>query len=127
MEATLSIIETDRMRAQRPCTFPEFLTALNNPGPVFTSVPRSLREHVGYRSFGDFGALPMAERPASADLSDRVARWRSIEAREDLPLQAHPDQVADDRRHRFAFAVTSLTLTSWIIIGVVAAAWSGKL
>lgn len=127
MEATLSIIETDRMHAQRPCTFPEFLTALNNPAPLFTSVPRTLRDHVGYRSFGDFGAVLMADRPASADLSDRVARWRSAERRDDLTLRAHPDQTAEDRQFDFLFVVTPIAIMLLVLIGLMAAWLKGAL
>lgn len=125
----MSIIDTDRMRAQRPCTFPEFLTALNNPAPVFTSVPRTLRDHVGYRQFGDFGTVLLAEQPATKDLSDRVQRWRVTDAaaREDMPLREHPDQTADDRRFRFVIAITAAVIISWIAFGVLIAAFAGEL
>ncbi|VVT20491.1 hypothetical protein SPHINGO391_470075 [Sphingomonas aurantiaca] len=119
--------DTTARQIERPCSFDRFLSVLNNPAPAFAVAPRTLRDHVSYRDFGDFGGVLLAERPASTELSDRVARWRTVEAREDLPLHVHPDQSADDRRHRFAFTVTSLTLASWIIIGLVAAAASGKL
>lgn len=123
----MSLIDTCSRSFEQSCSFDRFLDVLDNPAPAFAGIPRTLREHVGSREFGSFGAVLMADRPASADLSDRVARWRTVEAREDLPLRAHPDQTADDRRHRFALAVTSLTLTSWIIVGIIAAALSGKL
>lgn len=91
--------------------------------------PRSLRQHVGAREFGDFGTFLMADKPATADLSDRVARWRTIDAsaRQDIPLRAHPDQSADDRRFRFAVSVTTIVFSAWIFIGVVATALTGKL
>lgn len=90
-------------------------------------IPQTLRTHIGTRRFGDFGTVLMAEKPASADLSERVARWRAAEVSEDLPLRAHPDQSADDRRFQFAVAVTTTAFGGWIIIGVAAAALAGKL
>lgn len=112
---------------EQGCSFDIFLAVLDNPAPVFAVTPRTLRDHVGSRQFGDFGAVLMAERPASADLSDRVARWRATEVREDLPLRAHADQSADDRRLRFAVTVTACTLSGGIAIGLAVAFVTGKL
>ncbi len=114
---------------EQGCSFDTFLTVLGNPAPALAATPRTLRDHVGSRQFGDFGTVLLAERPASADLSDRVARWREIDmaAREDMPLRAHPDQTAEDRRLRFAVAVTTCTLGGWVVIGIVVALLTGKL
>lgn len=90
-------------------------------------IPQTLRSHIGARSLGDFGTVLLAEKPASADMSHLVARWREAEAREDIALRAHPDQTADDRRFRFALSVTTIVFSAWIVIGVVAAALAGKL
>lgn len=113
----------------RPCSLDTFMHALGHqPSPAQPSIPRTLRSQIGERQFGDFGTFLMAERPASADLSKRVERWRGIDmAREDLPLRAHPDHTAEDRRLRFALAITAGTLSSWVVIGVIAAALAGKL
>ena len=111
------------------CSFDTFLSVLNNPAPAFAATPRTLRNHVGARQFGDFGAVLLAERPASADLSDRVARWREIDTttRDDVPLRARAGQTASERRLQFALAVTSGTLGGWIVIGIVVAFITGKL
>lgn len=122
--------DTKLRSSERPCSFDHFLHALGHqPAPALRPIPRTIRQHVGARALGDFGAVLLAEKPASADLSVRVARWRTIDAaaRQDLPLRAHPDQSADDRRFRFAVSITTLAFGSWIVIGVVAAALAGKL
>lgn len=109
------------------CSFGTFRSALNNPAPAFAGPPRTLRDHIGRREFGDFGAVLMAERPASADLSKRVLRWREMDAapREDLPLRAHPDQTAEDRRFYALYVVAPLAILIWILIGLVAAWMKG--
>ncbi len=122
--------DTKLRSSERPCSFDHFLKALGHqPATALQPIPRTLRDHIGAREFGDFGAFLMTDKPATADLSDRVARWRTIDAsaRQDLPLRAHPDQSADDRRFRFAVSVTTIVFSGWIFIGVVAAALSGKL
>lgn len=120
--------DTKARAIERPCSFDQFLNVLGHqPALALPPIPRSLRSHIGARELGEFGTVLMAEKPASADLSDRVARWRAAEAREDLPLRAHPDQTADDRRFRFALAVTTIVFSGWVIIGVVAAGLAGKL
>lgn len=114
---------------EQPCSFDAFLSACGNPMPAFAGVPRTLRDHIGQRDLGDFGTVLMAERPVSDDLSAHVARWRASNAahREDLLLRAHPDQTAEDRRLRFGVAVTTIVFSGWVIIGVIAAAFAGKL
>lgn len=111
------------------CSFGTFLSALNNPTPAFAGPPRTLRDHIGQREFGDFGTVLMAERPASADLSKHVLRWREMDAtpREDLPLRAHPDQTAEDRRFNFLFVVTPTAIMLWILMGLMAAWLKGVL
>lgn len=107
-----------------------FMHALGHqPVPALPSIPQTLRSHVGAREFGDFGTVLMAERPASDDLSARVERWRTIDAaaREDLPLRAHPDQTAEDRRFNFTFVVTPIVIMTWIMISLVAAWFKGAL
>lgn len=114
----------------QPCSFTRFLDELGNPPPALAGgPPQTIRALVGSRQFGDFGTVLMAEKPASADLSAHVARWRATDRarRDDLPLRAHPDQTADSRRLEFALAVTAGTLGGWIILGVIAAAIAGKL
>ena len=120
--------DTKARPTERPCSLDTFMHALGHqPAPVLASIPQTLRRPVGARQFGDFGTVLMAEKPAASDLSDCVARGRAAEVREDLPLRAHPDQIADDRRFRFAASVTTIVFSSWIVIGVVAAALAGKL
>lgn len=111
------------------CSFDTFLSALNNPAPAFAGTPRTLRDHIGARQFGDFGTVMMTEKPASSELSDRVARWREIDAaaREDMPLRARYDQTARERRFEFALAVTTCFLGGWIVIGIAVAFITGKL
>lgn len=121
VEATLSLIETPCRSLERPCSFERLTQTLGNLAPAFSGAPRTLRDHVGRREFGDFGAVLMAERPASADLSNRVARWRSAEARDDLPLRAHPDQTAEDRQFNILFVLTPITITLWVLIGLITA------
>jgi hypothetical protein len=122
--------DTIARKIERPCSFDHFLNVLGHQ-PVLASpqILRGLRDQIGARQFGDFGAVLMAERPASADLSDRVARWREIErdSREDVPLRAHPDQTADNRRFQFAVAITAIVVLGWIAVGVAMAALSGRL
>lgn len=100
------------------CSFDVFPTALDHPAPAFAGMPRTLRTHVGARDFGDFGAVLLAQRPASSDLSNRVQRWRDDEVtmRADL-LPPHADQVAEDRRFNLLYVVTPLV----IVIGILAA------
>jgi hypothetical protein len=119
--------DTIARRIERPCSFDQFPAVLDNPTPAFTGIPRTLRDHVGYREFGDFGAVLMAERPASADLSNHVARWRSADRRDDLPLLAHPDQTAEDRRFSFLFVVTPIVIMLWVLIGLMVAWLKGAL
>ncbi|MEG3084847.1 hypothetical protein U1707_14435 [Sphingomonas sp. PB2P12] len=108
------------------CSFETFLSALNNSAPAFAGTPRTLRSHVGARQFGDFGTVLMAERPASFDLSKRVERWRGIDmAREDLPLRAHPDQTADDRRFNVLFVLTPAMILIMVLAGLFSAWWKG--
>lgn len=111
------------------CPFPVFLAALDNPAPSFAGPPRTLRDHIGHREFGDFGAVLMANRPPTADLSDRVAKWRTIEGatQHDTPIQPHPDHVAEDRRFSLLFIATPTAIMIWVVIGLVAAACAGKL
>lgn len=103
------------------CSFDTFLSSLGSPAPAFASTPQTLRDHIGARQFGNFGTVLMAEQPASADLSNLVARWRAADVRKDLPLRAHPDQTADDRRFNFLFVATPIAIMMWVVIGLVAA------
>lgn len=122
--------DTKPRSSESHCSFDHFLHVLGHePASALRPVPRTLRHHVGAREFGDFGAVLLAAKPATADLSGRVQRWRAIDAaaRENTPLRAHPDQTADDRRLRFAIAVTVGTFSSWILLGIIAAASAGKL
>lgn len=124
------LTDTIAREIERPCSFEHVLNVLGHqPALASAQMPRSLRDHIGAREFGDFGAVLIAERPASADLSDRVARWREVgrDIREDLPLRANADQTADDRRLKFAIAMTSILIGGWIIVSVVVAALDGKL
>ncbi len=107
-----------------PCSFERFVDALTPVAPK--DQPPALgtiRPHFGAREFGQFATV-LAEAPASLGMQARVHRWRERDAaqHDDLPLRAHPDQSADDRRLLFAVTVTAATLISWILIGV-AAAW----
>ena len=111
--------------AEPPCSLDTFMHALGHqPAPALASIPQTLRSHIGARQFGDFGTVLMAELPASIDLSKRVERLRGYgaAAREDLPLRAHPDYTAENRRLRFAISVTTIVFSGWIIAGVIAAA-----
>lgn len=119
---------------ERTCSLNTFMHALGHqPAPATATatatatIPRTLLSRVGARRFGDFGTVLLAERPASSDLSDRVARWRASEIREDLPLRGHSDQTADDRRFRFAVSVTTIVFSGWIVLGIAVAALTGKL
>ena len=115
---------------QRPCSLDTFMHALGHQPATATAaatIPQTLRSHINARRFGDLGSVLLAERPASSDLSHRVARWRAIEVREDLPLRAHPDQAADDRRFHFAVSVTTIVLSGWVMLGIAVAALTGKL
>ena len=114
----------------QPCTFTDFLDALGNPSPALAGgPPQTIRAHVGSRQFGDFSTVLMAEKPASADLSAHVARWRATDRtrREDLPLHAHPDQVAEDRRFNFLFVAAPIAIMLWVLIGLMAAWLKGML
>lgn len=109
------------------CSLVIFLSALNNPAPAFAGPPRTLRDHIRRREFGDFGPVLMAERPASANLSERVLRWRAMDAtpREDLPLRAHPDQTAEDRRFNLLFVATPLAIMILVLTGLLNAWMKG--
>jgi len=121
--------ETKAREIQRPCTFPVFLAALNNPAPSFTGLPRTLRDHIGKREFGDFGAVLMANRPPATDLTGRVAKWRAIDAAtsHDTPLLPHPDHTAEDRRFSLLFLATPAAIVLLLIIGLIAAWRRGML
>ena len=125
----MSLSETRFRSAGQPCSFDHFLKVLDNPTSAFAGIPRTLRDNVGCRSFGNFGTILLAEKPGPTDLSDRVRRLRAIDAtrREDIPLRAHPDQTADDRRFQFATACTAIVIIGWIVFGVLIAAFAGKL
>ncbi len=116
---------------ERPCSLNTFMHALGHqpaPAPALPSMPQTLRSQIGARQFGDFGTVLMTERPASADLSKRIERWRGIDmAREDLPLRAHPDQTAEDRRFHLIFVATPIAIMALVIIGLVAAWMKGAL
>lgn len=115
---------------EQPCSLNTFLHARGHqPAPALPSIPQTLRSHIGSRQSGDFGTVLMAERPASADLSDRVARWCAIDAAtgEDLPLRAHSDHAAEDRRFNILFVATPVAIMSWVIIGLIAAWLRGVL
>lgn len=118
--------KTKAREIQRPCTFPVFLAALNNPAPSFAGPPRTLRDHVGKREFGDLGPVLLANRRPSADLSERVIKWRTLEAEEhhNTPLHAHPDQIAEDRRFQVMFVNTPIAIVCAVGIGL-ATAWFG--
>jgi hypothetical protein len=115
---------------ERPCSLDTFMHALGHqPAPALPPIPQTLRNHMGAREFGDFGAVLMAEKPASADLSDRVARWRTVEssARQDLPLRGTANHSASDRLFNLIFLATPAAIMIWVIIGVIGAALAGKL
>lgn len=122
--------DTKLRSSERPCSFDHFLHALSHqPAPALRNIPRTLRHHVGAREFGDFGAVLMAEKPASADLSDRVARWRTVErsTRQDLPLHGPVDHSASDRLFNLIFLATPAAIMVWVVLGLIAAALAGKL
>ncbi|WP_231420897.1 hypothetical protein [Sphingomonas sp. Leaf205] len=122
--------DTTTREIERPCSFDRFLSSLGYlPAVASRPIPRTLRDHVGARQFGDFGIVLLAEKPATTDLSDRVQRWRVIDAaaREDMPLREHPDQTADDRRFQFLTAGTAVVIIGWIVFGVLIAAFAGNL
>lgn len=108
---------------ERPCSLDTFMHALGHqPAPALPPIPQTLRSHIGARQFGDFGTVLMAERPASVDLSKRVERWRGIDmAREDLPLRAHPDQTAEDRRFNALFVATPVAIMLLVVTGLISA------
>ncbi|PZO77059.1 MAG: hypothetical protein DI640_01365 [Sphingomonas taxi] len=119
---------TNVQQVEAPSSFADCFDILGDPAPALAGrIPQTLRGHVSARPFGDFGTVLLAQKPASSDLSDRVVRWRAGDVRGDLPLRAHSDQSADDRRLRFAISVTAVVFSGWIIVGVIAAALSGKL
>jgi hypothetical protein len=117
--------DTKARPVEPTCSLNTFMHALGHqPAPALPSIPQTLRSHIGARQFGDFGTVLMAERPASFDLPKRVERWRGIDmAREDLPLRAHPDQTAEDRRFNVIFVATPIAIMILVIVGLVAA-WS---
>ncbi len=119
--------DTKPRPTEQGCSFETFLTVLNNPAPVFAVTPRTLRAHIGSREFGDFGAVLMADRPASADLSKRVERWRRADAtaREDLPLYAYPERTAEDCLPNWLVAGVPIAILIWILIGLIAAWMKG--
>lgn len=123
----MSLIETPSRSIERTCSFERCAQAPANPAPAFSGVPRTLRDHVGQREFGDFGAFLMAKRPASADLSNHVARWRAAEAGDDLPLRAQPDHTAEDRRFNFLFVTTPIAIMLWVLLGLMTAWLKGAL
>lgn len=113
---------------ERPCSLNQFKYVLGHqPAPDAPQIPQTLRSHIGARQFGDFGTVLMAERPASADLSDRVERWRGVEAgtRDELPLRAHPHQTAEEHRFNVLFVVTPILIVCWVILGLIAAWFRG--
>ena len=116
--------------AEWPCLLGTFMQALGHePAPALTSIPQTLRSHIGARQFGDFGTVLMAERPASADLSNRVERWRVVEVavHEDLPLHGHPDQTAEDHRFDLLFVATPIAIMLLVLIGLMTAWLKGAL
>jgi len=122
--------DTTTRRIERPCSFDQFLSSLGyQPAIASRPIPRTLRDLVGARLFGDSGTVLLADKPTTADLSDRVQRWRVIDAaaREDMPLREHPDQTADDRRFQFLTAGTAVVIFGWIVFGVLVAAFAGNL
>ena len=122
--------DTTPKASERPCSFDRFLHTLGHqPAPALRPIPRTLRHHVGAREFGDFGTVLMAEKPASADLSDRVARWRTVErsTRQDLPLHGPVDHSASDRLFNLIFLATLAAIIVWVVLGLIAAALAGKL
>lgn len=126
----MSLIDTPIRPLERPCSLDRFMHALGHqPVPAVAQIPQTLRSHLGARQFGDFGTVLLAERPASSDLSKRVERWRDVEAaaREDLPLRAHPDQTAEDRRFNFLFVATPIAIMIWVVIGLISAYLGGVL
>lgn len=122
--------DTTTREIERPCSFDRFLSSLGYPPAVASRpIPRTLRDLVGARQFGDSSTVLLAEKPTTADLSDRVQRWRVIDAaaREDMPLREHPDQTADDRRFQFLTAATAIVIIGWIVVGVLITTFTGKL
>jgi len=116
--------------AEWPCSLGTFMQALGHEAaPAISSIPQTLRSHIGARQFGDFGTVLMAERPASADLSNRVERWRVVEVAvdEDLPLHGHPDQTAEDYRFNLLFVATPIAIMILILTGLIAAWLKGAL
>jgi hypothetical protein len=111
------------------CSFTTFLSALDNPAPAFVGIPRSLRDHIGQRELGDFGAVLLAERPVSDDLSAHVARWRASDAarRDDAYLRPHPDQIADDRRFNILFVLTPMAIMIMVLTGLIGAWLKGAI
>jgi hypothetical protein len=115
-------------QSQAACPFPVFLDALDNPAPSFAGPPRTLRDPIGKREFGDFGAVLMANRPPTTDLTERVAKWRTIDAAtHDTPLLPHPDHTTEDRRFSLLFLATPAAIILWVIIGLIAAWCRGML
>jgi hypothetical protein len=122
--------DTKLRSSERPCSFDHFLHSLGHtPAPALRPIPRTLRHHIGAREFGDFGAVLMAEKPASDDLSDRVAHWRTVErsTRQDLPLHGSVDHSASDRLFNLIFLATPAAIMIWVVVGLVVAALAGKL
>lgn len=112
--------------SETACSFDIFVSALDNPAPAFAGMPRTLRDHIGAREFGDFGTVLMAERPASADLTTTVERWRDadVKARADL-LLPHPDQIAEDRRFNNLFVITPMLIVIMVLAGLIGAWMKG--
>jgi hypothetical protein len=84
--------------------------------------PRTLRDHIGARELGDFGTVLMAERPASADLTRNVERWRAsdVTSPADL-LRPHPDQIAEDRRFNLLFVLIPMMIVLMVLTGLIGA------
>lgn len=55
---------TSARQIERSCSFDQFLTVLDNPAPAIAGTPRTLRDHVGYREFGDFDGVLSSKNPA---------------------------------------------------------------
>ncbi len=121
--------DTKPRSIEHGCSFDLFLSTLNNPAPAFAGPPQTLRDHIGKREFGDFGAVLLANRPPSGDLSNRVKRLRGLDVapRDELPLHAHPDQIAEDRRFNYLFVVTPLAIMIWVLAGLIVAWMKGVL
>jgi hypothetical protein len=116
--------------SERPCSFDHFLHTLGHqPAPALRPIPRTLRDHIGKREFGDFGAVLLADLPPATDLTDRVRKWRTIEAvrQHDVPLHTRYDYAAEDRRFNVLFVVVPTAIMVWVLIGLTTAWLRGLL